>query len=101
MSLPEALEAAGSPVLVIPSKPDIEPPASGASPYYGFGWCLDSGHETVWHSGLVPGFESLVTPAPSEREGVVVLFKTPLATLTLFQPDLGWVLIQGAVVGVL
>lgn len=42
-----------------------------------------------------------MTPAPSEREDVVVLFNTPLANLTLFQPDLGWVLIQGAVFGVL
>ncbi len=88
-------------MLVIPSKPNIERPASGASPYYGFGWCLDSGNETVWHSGLVPGFESLVTPAPSERAGGVVLFNTLLANLTLFQPDLGWVLIQGALFGVL
>lgn len=76
-------------MLVIPSKPNIERPASGASPYYGFGWCLDSGNETVWHSGLVPGFESLVTPAPSERAGGVVLFNTLLANLTLSSPT--WV----------
>jgi len=48
-------------------------PASAISPFYGFGWYLDSGNMTVWHSGLVPGFESLVTLVPSEREGVVVL----------------------------
>jgi CubicO group peptidase (beta-lactamase class C family) len=48
-------------------------PASAVSPFYGFGWYLGSGNKTVWHSGLVPGFEALATLVPSTREGVVVL----------------------------
>lgn len=48
-------------------------PASALSPFYGFGWYLDSGNGSVWHSGLTPGFEALATLVPSAREGVVVL----------------------------
>ena len=48
-------------------------PAGGASPFYGFGWFLDPGNGSVWHSGSSPGFESLVTMVPAEKKGVVVL----------------------------
>lgn len=48
-------------------------PASAASPFYGFGWFIDSGNGSVWHSGLSPGFETLATMLPSEKKGVVVL----------------------------
>ena len=48
-------------------------PASAASPFYGFGWFVDSGNGSVWHSGASPGFETLATMVPAERKGVVVL----------------------------
>jgi CubicO group peptidase (beta-lactamase class C family) len=48
-------------------------PASEASPFYGFGWFVDSDNASVWHSGSSPGFESLATMVPAERKGVVVL----------------------------
>lgn len=48
-------------------------PASPVSPYYGFGWALDPGDGTVWHSGSTPGFETLATMVPAQNRGVVVL----------------------------
>ena len=48
-------------------------PASGVSPYYGFGWFVDPDHGSVWHSGSSPGFETLATMVPAEGNGVVVL----------------------------
>lgn len=43
------------------------------SPTYGFGWYLDSGDGTVWHSGLVPGLEALAVMKPGDNSAVVVL----------------------------
>ena len=48
-------------------------PASAASPFYGFGWYLDDGNGSVWHSGSTPGVETLATMVPAEKKGVVVL----------------------------
>ena len=48
-------------------------PASEASPFYGFGWFVDSGNGSVWHSGASPGFETLATMVPAEKKAVVVL----------------------------
>ena len=48
-------------------------PASAASPFYGFGWYLDDGNGSVWHSGSTPGVETLATIVPAEKKGVVVL----------------------------
>ncbi len=48
-------------------------PASDASPFYGLGWFIDEERGTVWHSGAVPGVETLATMNPSEGTGVVVL----------------------------
>ncbi|MCP3975619.1 MAG: beta-lactamase family protein [bacterium] len=48
-------------------------PASDSSPFYGFGWYVDSGNRSVWHSGSSPGFETLATMLPAEKKGVVVL----------------------------
>jgi CubicO group peptidase (beta-lactamase class C family) len=48
-------------------------PASPASPFYGFGWFIDSGKGSVWHSGSTPGVETLATMVPAEKKGVVVL----------------------------
>lgn len=60
-------------VLSAAGKNQMMSPASAASPFYGFGWYVDSDNGYVSHSGLSPGFESLATMVPSEREGVVVL----------------------------
>ena len=48
-------------------------PASAASPSYGFGWFIDAGNSTVWHSGSTPGVETLATMVPTENKAVVVL----------------------------
>ncbi len=48
-------------------------PASAVSPFYGFGWHLDTRDGTVWHAGATPGFETLATMIPGERKAVVVL----------------------------
>ena len=48
-------------------------PASAASPFYGFGWFVDSGNGSVSHSGSSPGFETLATMVPAEKKAVVVL----------------------------
>ena len=44
-------------------------PASAASPFYGFGWFLDSGNGSVWHSGSTPGVETLAHDGPRREEG--------------------------------
>jgi hypothetical protein len=48
-------------------------PASAASPFYGFGWSIDSSNGTFYHSGLTPGVETLAVLAPAKRKGVVIL----------------------------
>ena len=48
-------------------------PASAASPFYGFGWFVDTEKGTVFHSGSSPGIETLATMVPAEKKGVVVL----------------------------
>ena len=48
-------------------------PAGDVSPFYGLGWFVDSQAGTVFHGGLVPGSESLLTLVPSDRSGVVIL----------------------------
>ncbi len=48
-------------------------PASEASPFYGFGWFVDSSNGTVWHDGTSPGFETLATMVAAEKKSVVVL----------------------------
>ena len=55
-------------------------PASDASPFYGFGWFLDSANGSVWHSGSSPGVETLLTMVPAERKGVVVLINAGSGT---------------------
>lgn len=48
-------------------------PAGAASPFYGFGWFVDTTQGTVFHSGSSPGVETLATMVPAEQKGVVVL----------------------------
>jgi hypothetical protein len=60
-------------VLSAEGKAAMMRPASAASPCYGFGWFVDSGNGTVWHTGNSVGYESLATMVPAENKGVVVL----------------------------
>ena len=60
-------------VLSAQGKTAMMRPASAASPFYGFGWFVDSEKGTVWHTGDSVGFESLATMVPAEKKGVVVL----------------------------
>jgi CubicO group peptidase (beta-lactamase class C family) len=58
------------------SKAEMMHPASAVSPFYGFGWGVDTGNETVSHTGLTPGIETLAMMVPAERKGVVVLINS-------------------------
>lgn len=60
-------------VLSAAGKAEMVRPASEASPFYGFGWFLDSSNGSVSHSGLSPGFETLATMVPAENKATVVL----------------------------
>jgi len=55
------------------SKAEMMRPASALSPFYGFGWFIDAGKGTVWHSGASPGTETLATLMPAKQKAVVVL----------------------------
>ncbi|MEZ5115745.1 MAG: serine hydrolase domain-containing protein [Candidatus Nanopelagicales bacterium] len=55
------------------SKTMMMQPAGDLSPFYGFGWFVDTADGTVWHSGTSPGFESLATMIPDEGKAAVVL----------------------------
>lgn len=55
------------------SKAAMLRPASKASPFYGLGWFIDNEARTAYHSGLVPGTETLATLALARHKGVVVL----------------------------
>lgn len=48
-------------------------PASAASPFYGFGWFLDAGADTAYHTGLVPGVATVAVLSRSEQRGGVAL----------------------------
>jgi CubicO group peptidase (beta-lactamase class C family) len=60
-------------VISAASKAAMLRPASTASPYYGFGWSIDSHNGTFSHSGLTPGVETLAVLMPENRKGVVIL----------------------------
>lgn len=55
------------------TKATMMQPASAASPFYGFGWFVDTQKGTVFHSGSSPGYETLATLVPAKNEGAVVL----------------------------
>lgn len=48
-------------------------PSGPASPSYGLGWSIDRENGVIYHTGLVPGGEALVSFSPAEKKGVVVL----------------------------
>ncbi len=60
-------------VLSAKGKAAMMRPASKASPFYGFGWFVDTEKGTVYHTGNSVGYESLATMVPAEKKGVVVL----------------------------
>lgn len=60
-------------VISAKSKVEMMRPASDTSPFYGFGWYVDTYKGTVSHTGLTPGVETLAIMRPSEKIGVVVL----------------------------
>jgi CubicO group peptidase (beta-lactamase class C family) len=60
-------------VLSAAGKAQMMRPAGGAATFYGFGWFVDTGNGTVWHSGSTPGVETLATMLPAEGKAVVVL----------------------------
>ncbi len=60
-------------ILSAEAKAAMMRPASDASPYYGFGWFLDTEQGSVFHTGLTPGFEARAAIVAAEGKGVVVL----------------------------
>jgi CubicO group peptidase (beta-lactamase class C family) len=60
-------------VISAKDKATVMSPASAASPFYGFGWFVDTEKGTVYHSGSSPGIETLATMVPAQKKGVVVL----------------------------
>lgn len=63
-------------VITAKSKTIMMQPASAASPFYGLGWYIDAGNNTVNHSGLSPGIETLAIFSPEKRKGVVILINS-------------------------
>ncbi|WP_370337954.1 serine hydrolase domain-containing protein [Parvularcula marina] len=55
------------------SKTSMLSPASDASPFYGFGWYLDTERQIAYHAGISPGVETLAALYPAERKGSVAL----------------------------
>ena len=60
-------------VISAKAKATMMRPASAASPFYGFGWFIDTQKGTVSHTGSTPGIETLATMIPAQKKGVVVL----------------------------
>ncbi|MEN9402206.1 MAG: hypothetical protein RL091_909 [Verrucomicrobiota bacterium] len=60
-------------VLSAKGKATMMQPAGKASPFYGFGWFVNTGNGTVWHTGNSVGYESLATMMPTKKNAAVVL----------------------------
>lgn len=60
-------------ILLAKAKARMIKPSGPASPLYGLGWSIDPALGTVYHTGLVPGAETLASFNPTERKGVVVM----------------------------
>jgi len=61
----DVLSAAGKTAMMTPSGP--------ASPMYGLGWSIDPTLGTVYHTGLVPGAETLASINPSDGTAAAVM----------------------------
>ncbi len=55
------------------SKAAMLNPSGPASPLYGLGWSIDPEEGSAFHTGLVPGAETLASFSPSQGKGVVVM----------------------------
>ena len=51
-------------------------PAGPTAPFYGLGWYIDAPNETVYHSGLTPGVETLAVLSQKQKKAVVVLINS-------------------------
>ena len=60
-------------VLSAEAKASMMAPSSPAAPLYGLGWSIDPSRGAVYHTGLVPGAETLASLAPGEGKAVVVM----------------------------
>ena len=60
-------------ILSTATKDAMLAPSGPASPFYGLGWSIDPARGTAYHTGLVPGFETLAAFSPSQGTGVVVM----------------------------
>lgn len=60
-------------ILSANAKASMLEPSGPASPLYGLGWSIDPALGTVYHTGLVPGAETLASFSPNEGNGVVVM----------------------------
>ena len=60
-------------VLSAKAKREMMQPSGPTSPLYGLGWFIDAERGTVYHTGLVPGAETLMSFHPDDRKGVVVM----------------------------
>lgn len=60
-------------ILSANTKTSMVEPSSPASPLYGLGWSIDPTLGTVYHTGLVPGAETLAVFIPGEGKAVVVM----------------------------
>ncbi|QFT77317.1 serine hydrolase [Erythrobacter sp. THAF29] len=60
-------------ILSAEAKAGMIAPSGPSSPHYGLGWSIDPERGTVYHTGLVPGGETLASFSPSEGKGVVVM----------------------------
>ena len=63
-------------IITAQSKAQMMRPASDVSPFYGFGWYIDPSDNTVWHTGLTPGVETLAIMSPNEQAASVVLINS-------------------------
>jgi len=55
------------------TKAEMMRPASPLAPHYGLGWGVDPAQEIVFHSGTVPGIDTLAVMLPQQQRGVVIL----------------------------
>jgi len=60
-------------VLSAEAKASMMEPSGPASPQYGLGWSIDPSRGAVYHTGLVPGAETLASLVPDEGKAVVVM----------------------------
>ncbi len=60
-------------ILSAKAKASMLEPSGPASPLYGLGWSIDPTLGTVYHTGLVPGAETLAAFIPGEGKAVVVM----------------------------